>query len=114
MSTVIASNLLRIQPYWTLLVLPCIYSLQVHRRTLYDDRRGVGEPLNEPGVDGKGLIVRGHHLVVLDNIENSTIYHRMLGEILMMREYPMFVSDSGDPSDYIQKYMTNVRLNMLF
>ena len=88
--------------------------LQVHRRTLYDDRRGVGEPLNEPGVDGKGLIVRGYHIVVLDNIENSTIYHRMLGEMLMMREYPMFLSDSGNPSDFIEKYLTNVRVILCY
>ena len=83
--------------------------MQVHRRMLHDDKRGVGEPLNEPGVDGKGLIIRGRHIVIVDNIENSTIYHRMLGELLMMRGYPLFVSDSGDPKDYIQKYMTNVR-----
>ena len=83
--------------------------IQVHRRMLHDDKRGVGEPLNEPGVDGKSLIIRGHHVVIVDNVENSTIYHRMLGELLMMREYPLFVSDSGDPKDYMQKYMTNVR-----
>ena len=69
---------------------------------------GPGEALNEPGVDGKGLIVRGRHLVVLDNVENSTVYHRALGEMLMMSEYPLFVIDSGSPSDYMQKYITNV------
>ena len=75
---------------------------------MYDDNRGVVESLNEPGVDGKGLIVRGRHFVILDNIDNSTFYHRMLGELLMMKEFPLFVNDSGDPKDYIQKYATNV------
>ena len=81
---------------------------QLHRRIVVDDSRGVGEPLNEPGVDGKGLIIRGRQLVLVDNIVNSTIYHRMLGELLMMREYPLFVSDSGDPKDFMKKYTTNV------
>ena len=81
---------------------------QLHRRIVVDDQRGVNEPLNEPGVDGKGLIIRGRHLVLIDNVENSTIYHRMLGELLMMRPYPLFISDSGDPKDFMEKYTTNV------
>ena len=40
-------------------------TLQVHRRLLHDDRRGVGEPLNETGVDGNGLIITGIHHVSL-------------------------------------------------
>ena len=77
---------------------------------MYDDNRGVVEPLNEPGIDGKGLIIRGRHLVVLDTVEDSNIYHRKLGEMLMLREYPLFVRDSGPPSDFMQKYYTNVRM----
>ena len=75
---------------------------------LHDDKRGVGEPLNEPGVDGKGLIIRGRHLVFLDIIAVSSIYHRLFGELLMLREYPLFISDTGNPNDYMQKYMTKV------
>jgi len=37
--------------------------LMVQRRLQHDDNRGVAEPLNETGLDGHGLIVRGTHRV---------------------------------------------------
>ena len=37
---------------------------QVHRRILHDDHRGVGEPLNETGTSGLGLVVTGAQCVL--------------------------------------------------
>lgn len=45
--------------------------LMLHRRLLYDDRRGVAEPLNETACGCRecscdGLIVRGTHLLTFE------------------------------------------------
>ena len=60
---------------------------------LYDDDRGVGEPLNETGVDGKGLVIRGKHLLILDTIDNSAHTQRMMAEELMMIPELAFTED---------------------
>ena len=56
--------------------------LMVHRRTLHDDWRGVGEALNETGQFGEGLIIRGKHYLLLKPIQD--VRHRSLGEEIMM------------------------------
>ncbi|XP_064458721.1 lysosomal alpha-mannosidase-like [Ornithodoros turicata] len=45
--------------------------LMIHRRLQYDDGFGVEEPLNELGIDSKGLIAKGKHLVYLGTIADS-------------------------------------------
>ncbi|XP_054150682.1 lysosomal alpha-mannosidase [Melozone crissalis] len=50
--------------------------LMVHRRLLHDDSRGLEEALDEPGADGRGLVVRGRHLVLLDTVGASPEQHR--------------------------------------
>ena len=89
--------------------------LKVHRRLLHDDKRGVGEPLNETGVSGDGLIIRGKHLLMLDTVEHSAYAQRMMAEELMMIPELSFTSNDGlQLSDYNLKVMIHCTLQTLF
>ena len=52
--------------------------VMVHRRLLHDDARGVGQALNETGLTGDGLIVRGVHWLTLDTPTRSAKAQRQL------------------------------------
>ena len=80
----------------------------MHRRLLHDDKRGVAEPLNETGVDGDGLIIRGKHHVILNDVTTSTQLHREMGESEMLRPHHMFIRDKGSYNDWVKSYMTTV------
>uniref|UniRef100_A0A8C9STK8 Lysosomal alpha-mannosidase n=1 Tax=Scleropages formosus TaxID=113540 RepID=A0A8C9STK8_SCLFO len=58
--------------------------IMLHRRLLYDDVRGVGEPLSEPGDDNKGLVVRGRLLLALTPPKDAADIHRPLAEALVL------------------------------
>ena len=74
---------------------------------LHDD--SVGEHLNETGQFGEGLIVRGTHLLVVDNIENSARIHRDLAERMLLPATLMFHrNDATTPSEYMQAYNIDV------
>ena len=57
--------------------------LMVHRRLTNDDRRGVGEALNETAY-GVGLVVRGRHILILEPPGTSALYHRPASQRLFM------------------------------
>lgn len=68
--------------------------LMVHRRLLFDDGFGVSEALDEPGYDGKGLIIRGRHRVLLNKIKESAKKHRPLAQQMFME--PIISFTKGD------------------
>ena len=52
------------------------------RRNLHDDALGVSEPLNEPGTDNRGLIVKGSLFIVFSTVETSAMVHRELAHLV--------------------------------
>uniref|UniRef100_A0AC34GKY3 Glycosyl hydrolases family 38 C-terminal beta sandwich domain-containing protein n=1 Tax=Panagrolaimus sp. ES5 TaxID=591445 RepID=A0AC34GKY3_9BILA len=44
----------------------------LHRRMYDDDSFGVEEALNEPGNDGRGLVARGRHWLILEHSTTKT------------------------------------------
>ena len=58
--------------------------IMLHRRLLKDDFLGVDEALNEPGVDGNGLVTRGKFRVLLTTPEEANKLHRDQGVLLML------------------------------
>lgn len=97
--------------YDTISMTSVILSLQVHRRLMYDDGRGVDESLDEPGENGKGLVIRGHHIVLVDDFENS-YNHRLIGEFLMMKTVTMVMEDSESPDIFRQNFNGSVSLTL--
>ena len=66
--------------------------LMVHRRLQMDDRRGVNEPIDEPGLDatGKGLIIRGVHRVSLDTAAAAAANGKAAVQALTFRAQAAF------------------------
>lgn len=78
--------------------------LMVHRRLLYDDHFGVGEALNETGLDGKGLIVRGSHYLQVAPIQYAGRMHRELGERIFAVPHVGIAQTTSSPQQWAQMY----------
>ncbi|CAF3419135.1 unnamed protein product [Rotaria sp. Silwood1] len=75
----------------------------VHRRLLYDDRLGVGEPLNETAY-GEGLVVRGRHFLIVEPPASSARYHRVGSQRLFMHPIAAFALTQQDYNSYSAAY----------
>ena len=78
--------------------------LMVHRRLLYDDHFGVGEALNETGLDGKGLIIRGSHYLQVAPVQFAAKLHRELGERIFGVPHVGIAQTTYSPQQWAQMY----------
>ena len=78
----------------------------LHRRDYYDDGYGVDEALNEPGKDGRGLVVRGIHRVFIGPAQTITTTHRQAAYELYHQPIFSFASINSI-EDYRASYITS-------
>ena len=73
--------------------------VMIHRRLVNDLL------LIEPGVDGKGLVVRGQHYLLISSISDGAKLHRNLSQQLFLQPLITF-TNFRTKEDYYQKYKT--------
>ncbi|CAL1274579.1 unnamed protein product [Larinioides sclopetarius] len=78
--------------------------LMIHRRLLHDDAFGVGEALNETGVNGHGLVITGSHFLILSNMTKAASKHRPLAQQLFMQPQLSFASYNSSEKDYFKLF----------
>ena len=68
----------------------------------------MGEPINETGQYGDGLIIRGKHYVLVESIKQSSLAHRMMAEQIMLSPHLSFDASTTNVSLVSMKYNTMV------
>ncbi|CDQ91797.1 unnamed protein product [Oncorhynchus mykiss] len=77
--------------------------IMLHRRLLYDDVRGVGEPLNEMSdIYPEGLVVRGRHLISLSPPATAADTHRPLAQEVVLQPLITFTDGELHPSTRLE------------
>ena len=75
----------------------------IHRRTLFDDSLGVGEPINETAF-GQGLVVHGNHFLLLHQPQSSAFYHRHAAQRLFMSPIITYALPTLSYANYSTSY----------
>uniref|UniRef100_A0A4W5KMX2 Alpha-mannosidase n=1 Tax=Hucho hucho TaxID=62062 RepID=A0A4W5KMX2_9TELE len=77
--------------------------IMLHRRLLYDDVRGVGEPLNETSdIYPEGLVVRGRLLLSLSPPATAADTHRPLAQEVVLQPLITFTDGELHPSTRLE------------
>uniref|UniRef100_A0A4W6E549 Alpha-mannosidase n=1 Tax=Lates calcarifer TaxID=8187 RepID=A0A4W6E549_LATCA len=77
--------------------------IMLHRRLLYDDVRGVGEPLNETSnIFPEGLVVRGRLLLSLDPPPTAADTHRPLAQEMVLQPLLTFTDGNLNPHTQLE------------
>jgi len=88
----------------------------VHRRLLYDDSRGVGEPLNEttgitpypnPVREGTGLVIKGTYRLLLDAPETAAAGFRPQMDEVYNPPVQFYTPLSGTPAAWSASHLTS-------
>lgn len=80
--------------------------IMLHRRILHDDSLGVGEPLNETAY-GKGLVVTGKHILLIDRPSESARLHRVGAQELYMHPLATYSLPKTSYANYSSMYRRN-------
>jgi lysosomal alpha-mannosidase len=76
--------------------------LMVHRRLAHDDNRGVSEPLNETGLDGNGLAVRGTHRLLINPAAGAAAARRaVMQDVALYRPVAVYAGFTGTPAAWL-------------
>ncbi|KAI5733288.1 hypothetical protein M8J76_010128 [Diaphorina citri] len=82
--------------------------LMIHRRLLHDDGKGVDEPLDEKGVDGKGLTVRGKHWLTVGDRATQSALDKALSLEFLYQPWLFFVR--VEPATTFPQWQNKVKL----
>jgi lysosomal alpha-mannosidase len=82
--------------------------VMVHRRLQVDDSRGVGEPLNETGINGLGLIARGLHRIYYAVPSNASVLQKTLTQQALFKPVVAFSNLTTSPAAWIATHKASL------